>query len=181
MSAGRALINARDLLQAVHVRPGQCVADFGCGRSGHLIFPASWAVGDSGKVYAVDVSKVVLDQVMGHAPHARATNVHPVLGDVEHMSGSGLADASVDHVFCVNNLWCLHDYPALLQEMRRVVKPDGFGYLVDWHKETRHPVAPQRTDRARMDHVLWLLSEEGIEAKPFYVSPYHWGLALKFL
>ena len=180
MPTGRHLLNARDLLESAGIRRGQCVADFGCGRSGHLAFPASWMVGENGVVHAVDVNKDVLAQLAGGVPHARATNVNTVWGDIERTGGTGLEERSVDHVFCVNNLWCLQDYESVLSEMQRVLKQDGSGYLVDWHKQSRHPAAPKTEDRARLQDVRWFLDQMGIAHEEFYVSPNHWGLRLNF-
>ena len=180
MSAGRALINARDLLASLPIEQGESVADFGCGRTGHLVFPASWVVGEHGIVYAVDINQDALSALHGHAPHARATNVTPVWGNMEMLGGTGLPDRSQDHVFCVNNFWCVSDYETLFAEMARVLKRSGSGYLIDWKKEARHPASPNMHDRAALRDVRRVLSDLHIQNDPFYVSPHHWGLALKF-
>jgi ubiquinone/menaquinone biosynthesis C-methylase UbiE len=180
MSAGRALINSRDLLESMGILRGQTVADFGCGATGHLAFPASWMVGEDGQVYAIDVNKATLAQMAGHAPYARAFNVTPTWGDVELLGGSGLEDDSIDHAVCMNNLWCMNDYETMLSEMRRVLRPDGSGYLIDWNKQSRHPAAPNYSDRAHLRDVKWFLDQLNVEHDEIYVGPQHWGLRLNF-
>jgi ubiquinone/menaquinone biosynthesis C-methylase UbiE len=53
--SGTVLIDPYKIFEKISLSVGQRVADLGCGRTGHFVFPAVKTVGDTGIVYAVDV------------------------------------------------------------------------------------------------------------------------------
>lgn len=179
MPAGSEFLDAKEFLKSIGLEQGECLADFGCGRSGHMVFPASHMVGPDGLVHAVDVNKNVLAQLAGHAPHVKAS-INTVWGDMEKSGGVEIDNDSVDHVVCVNNLWCIKNHKNLFSEMQRVAKPGGYGYLIDYRKNSSHPVAPNVSERFKVESVIDLLAEQGIESEIIPVGRHHWGLRLIF-
>jgi len=74
-------------LKRIGLRSGDSVVDFGC-RVGHYSIPAAFAVGNSGRVYALDQDQEALDQLMEKArKHA--------LGNIETIRTSGRLDTGI--------------------------------------------------------------------------------------
>ena len=69
----------RRLLKTLGLKPGMVVADVGAG-SGYLTLPMARAVGKSGKVFAVDIQREMLDMVRAKAKRAGLGNIATVLG-----------------------------------------------------------------------------------------------------
>ena len=66
------------LLAALALKPGETVADFGAG-SGYYTLKFAQAVGDAGKVYAVDVQPEMIRLLKKRAGDAKLKTIEPVL------------------------------------------------------------------------------------------------------
>src|SRR5688572_17971658 len=104
MRFGNALIDSHQVMRDAHVRRGMHVADFGCGRTGHIILPAAEAVEEDGRVYAVDLSRDHLQMINNLASMRGMSHVYPVWGDYERMGRVQISPSSLDVIFFVNNL-----------------------------------------------------------------------------
>lgn len=71
--------NPQALLEALRLRPGQTVADIGCG-NGFYTLQMARKVGPAGKVYAVDIQPEMLALLDERAKAAGVANIVPVLG-----------------------------------------------------------------------------------------------------
>lgn len=118
-------------LEQFHVDPGMSVADLGSG-SGFYSLAASTMVGSSGKVYAIEVQKELVDKLQNEARHRNIENIFTIWGDIESPHGTTLADAIVDRVIIANTLFQVLHKEGLLKEARRILKPKGKVLLVDW-------------------------------------------------
>ena len=119
---------ALQLIRKVGIRTCQKVLDFGCG-SGTYAIPAAKTVSNRGKVYALDKEYGALDELQKKANSEGLTNI-----ELMHTSGGTeitLATESVDVVLLFD---VFHDYyfprpderQNLLNEIYRILKPDGF-------------------------------------------------------
>ena len=81
--SGRALVDPYIVFDKVGLAKGMRVADLGCGRTGHFVFPAAKIVGGMGIVYAVDVVKNVLENISSMARDEGYDNVRAVWSDIE--------------------------------------------------------------------------------------------------
>lgn len=129
---GNQLIDPPLLFEKAQLQSGMCVADFGCGRTGHLVFPAAHIVGERGIVYAVDILKDVLDAIEKRTKADGILNVHTVWSDVERIGATTIPQRSVDVVFLVNALGAMTDYRSVLGEAKRLLKQKGRLVVVDW-------------------------------------------------
>jgi len=108
----------------LHLRPGQRVLDLGCGEGRHAI--TAWLQAPV-RVVGLDPSAADLATAAGRATEFEA----PADGDraLGWVRGSGLtlpfADATFDCVICAEVLEHIPDYHAVLEEIRRVLKPGG--------------------------------------------------------
>lgn len=108
-------------LEKLGIREGQTVLDFGCGPGSYTI-PAAQIVGEKGKVYALDIHPLAIESVSKRVEKERLGNIETILSDRD----TGLPDESVDVVLLYDTIHHIRDKRALLKELHRVLKRDGF-------------------------------------------------------
>lgn len=111
----------RERLEQIGLKRDQTVLEYGCG-AGSFTIPAARIVGEGGIVYAVDIQPLAIETVEKRANRENLTNVKTILSDRD----TGLPDANVDVVLLYDTLHLVTDKQALLKELHRVLKPDGF-------------------------------------------------------
>jgi len=122
------------------------VLDLGCG-AGRDVYALAQLVGEQGRVVGVDMTEAQLAVAERHRDHHRqafgyaAHNVELHLGYIERLDELPLAEASFDVVVsnCVVNL--SPDKDAVLQGVRRLLKPGGELYFADVYADRRLPEA----------------------------------------
>ncbi len=107
------------------------MADFGTG-GGAMAIAAARHVGHSGKVYAIDIQKGLLEKLARHATDLHLSNLEVVWGNIDHSHGSKLAPASVDAVIIANVLFQSEHVGHLVAEAKRILKPHGKALVIDW-------------------------------------------------
>lgn len=172
-----ALLDAKKILSDIRLKPGDKVADFGAGRTGHFVFPASQIVGDEGTVYAVDLVKEVLEMIDGRRKLFGILNLHTLWGDFEREGGVRIPEHSLDWVLVVNNVWCVKDIGVLAHEIKRVLKPEGKILVVDWLRDAQNPAAPPKEQRMDAMQVEARFLKEGIiKELDLPINSTHWGM-----
>ncbi len=144
---------------AFPIRPGMTVADYGCG-PGRYTTRFARAVGNAGRVYAVDVKELALEYVRRRARCGGLSNVVPVLA-----SGykAGIPGHTVDIVFALDMIHSVKEPLALLKELFRICKREGVLIIDDGHQPR------ERTVRAISESGLWRIAEESddhLKCKP---------------
>ncbi|MDO8505106.1 MAG: methyltransferase domain-containing protein [bacterium] len=173
---GNELIDARKLLTRAGIKQGDIVGELACGATGHFVFPAAHMVGSTGRVYAVDIIKSVLEAVRSRAKLEGVDNVETVWGDLERFQGMKIADGSVDLAVLVNDLSQIPKKEIVLQEAARITKSGGTLLVGDW-KQTASPLGPPPEKRLTPAIVRQLAQEAGFEySEEFEAGPYHFGL-----
>lgn len=133
--SGNQLMDPYLLFERVQIQPRMHVADFGCGRTGHIVFPAANAVGSHGVVYAIDIQKAVLEHIDKRSKAAALLNIHPVWADLERVGATAIPPASLDVIFIVNTLSQSNNRHAMLEEAQRLLKPKGRILISDWSRK----------------------------------------------
>jgi ubiquinone/menaquinone biosynthesis C-methylase UbiE len=113
------------------LRDGMKVADFGAG-SGHYTLAAAAAIGNEGRVYAIDVQEDVLRHLKDSGHRVGRRNIETVWGNIEKAGGTKLRDQSVDGVILSNTLFQLEHKEAVVKEIKRILKSQGKLLVVDW-------------------------------------------------
>jgi len=119
-----------NILKEVGIKPGFHVLDYGCG-PGSYIMPLAELVGESGKVYALDIHPLAIQKVQDIASKKQLTNVETILSDCQ----TGLPDNTLDAVILYDIFHHLSDPDVVLKELHRVLKPDGILSFGDHHME----------------------------------------------
>ena len=105
----------------VALRPGETVLDLGSG-GGIDCFLAAKMVGDTGKVYGVDMTSEMIALARKNAVKVGATNVEFRLGEIEHLPiESNTVDVIISN--CVINL--APEKAPVFREAFRVLRPGG--------------------------------------------------------
>lgn len=175
---GTALVDARELFERAHLEPGMHVADFGSGRTGHMVFPAAKVIGEHGVVYAVDILKDVLALIKKRADMEAFLNIQPVWADIERPNGVSIPRGSLDIVFMVNILHYLQNVTNPLSEAERLLKPKGRLVVVDWISRLGQ-LGPTEDKKLDFDMVLnWAREREFGVQEDFTPNQYLRGLIL---
>lgn len=123
--------NPKRIVDALGITAGMKVADIGSG-SGEYSLPLAVAVSDSGKVYAIDIQKDLLDRLKNSATEKGLSNVETLWGDIDEDGGTGLREDLVDISIAANILFQVEKPESLAKEIVRITKPNGKIVLIDW-------------------------------------------------
>jgi len=110
---------------------GASVVDFGSG-SGHHAKALARAVGEKGRVYAVDVQKDLLVKLKNEARAEGLLNIEIIHGDLEKQNGTHLKDQSIDAVLISNILFQIQHKAEVFKEARRILSGQGTLVVIDW-------------------------------------------------
>jgi len=117
-----------NILKDVGIESGSHVLDFGCGPGGYIT-DISKLVGKSGKVYALDIHPLAVQMVQNIASKKQLTNVETICSDCK----TGLPDNSIDMALLYDIFHNLNNPKAILEELHRVLKPNGILSFSDHH------------------------------------------------
>lgn len=129
-----------DVLAALAIGPGSHVADVGAG-DGYFSVRLARAVGDSGRVYAVDISPEQLSRLRARLEREGIGNVEVIEGRPDDPR---LPEAALDAALIVNAYHEMTEYPEMLGHLRRALKPGGRLVIVE-------PITPRLREATR-DH-----------------------------
>lgn len=127
------------LLAELELKPGMVVADIGAG-TGYHTRRMSAVVGESGKVYAVDVQPQMVQFLSALSREKSFANVQPVLSTVSDVK---LPAASIDLAIMVDVYHEL-EYPfEVMSTIVRALKPGGRVVFVEYRAEVPNvPIKP---------------------------------------
>ncbi len=121
----------RENVLQIGLHDGMKVGDLGAG-SGHYALAAAAAVGDTGRVYAIDVQEDVVTHIRDAAARAGLKNVEAVWGDFERPGGTKLRDAILDAAILSNVMFQVEHHAGAIAEVKRIVRPGGKVLVIDW-------------------------------------------------
>src|SRR5260370_39815801 len=113
------------------LKDGGLVADLGCG-TGYFARRMARAVAPSGRVYAVDIQREMLDRMTGLLEKEGIGNVVPVLGEADDPK---LPKEALDWILLVDVYHELQQPKAMLAKMRASLKPTGRIALIEYRPE----------------------------------------------
>lgn len=129
--SGREVFDQREaIVKAANISTGMDVADIGAGTG---LFTRLFApvVGPEGTVYAVDVAKNFIDEVVRQAKDAGMNNV---VGIVNSQKNTGLKAASIDLAF-ICDTYHHFEYPrTMLRSIHNALRRDGSLIIIDFRK-----------------------------------------------
>jgi ubiquinone/menaquinone biosynthesis C-methylase UbiE len=132
------------------IRPGMTVVDYGCG-PGRYTFPFARAVGGIGKVYAVDIEPLAVEDVRARAEREGMRNVEVAL-----VTGyqTVLPAHIADMVLAIDMFFLIRDPEPFLRELKRLCKADSTLVIDDGHEPR------ERTKAMLAQGGQWVIVEE---------------------
>jgi len=147
-SPGREVFDKRKVIvSALDIQPGMAIADIGAG-TGLYTRAFSYEVGPNGKVYAVDIARNFIDEIIRQA---KAADVQNVVGVVNTAKDVNLEPASIDLAF-VCDTYHHFEYPrTMLRSIHDALRPGGSLVIIDFRKikglSSNWVMSHTRTDR----------------------------------
>jgi ubiquinone/menaquinone biosynthesis C-methylase UbiE len=127
-----------EVVAAMKIRPGDTVADIGAG-TGAFEQALSAAVGPTGKVYAQDVDKGLVDAIAKRAAEFDLDNVVTVLGG---FTDPRLPTKDVDLAMIHDVLHHVEERQVFLRNLATYIRPGGRVALIDFHPGAAHRDQP---------------------------------------
>jgi len=125
----------QQVMDELGVKAGSAVADVGCG-SGYFTFLLAARVGQSGKVYAVDIKDDRLEDIRRRAKKEGLTQIETILGAEDDPR---LPPDSVEAALLVDAYHEMRHYDAMLTGINRALKPGGLLALIDGEAKPGQP------------------------------------------
>jgi ubiquinone/menaquinone biosynthesis C-methylase UbiE len=161
-----------EVIAALDLKPGETLADIGAG-SGYFSFRFARKVGDSGRVYAVDINSDMILHMNRYIRDKKIKNVTTILSAPDDPL---LADASINRFFICNTYHHIQNRPQYIAHMKRMLKPGGQIVIVDYKKK-QLPVGPPPEMKMAKKEVIAELQAGGFKlAKEHDFLPYQYFL-----
>ena len=162
-----------EVLRALGVAAGMTVADLGAG-TGYFSVHIAKAVGDKGKVLAIDVEPKLVDYMKARAAKAHLPQMVAVLAPVDDPS---LPKGGVDLVLIVDTWHHIDDRLHYLAKLAAGLKKGGRVAVVDF-KKGDFPVGPPDAHKLEAKAVAAEFAEAGwTQASHWDELPYQYVLA----
>lgn len=116
--------------KTLDLKPGQTVIDYGCGPA-RYITDASRAVGESGRVIAVDIHPIAIKKVNAKIEKYKLTNVEAVLAEG---CLTPLPNETADVIYALDMFHMVPRPEEFLSELSRLLKQDGTVIIEDGHQ-----------------------------------------------
>ena len=139
-----------EVFRAMGLEDGDVVADLGCG-TGWFARRLAKVVAPRGKVYAVDIQPEMLDLLRGYLTKEGIANVEPVLGTE---TDTKVPPGSLDWILMVDVYHEFQQPKAMLEAIRRSLKPTGKVALVEYRLEGTSAAHIRSEHRMSVDQVM---------------------------
>jgi arsenite methyltransferase len=129
--ASSAKSKPEDILERLHIREGQAIADVGSG-GGYFTLAFARKAGRTGHVYAVDIKKKYLDFIRRRSEQAGLDNIIFVLAGEGEMN---LPESGLDLVFARNVFHHLPEPANYFANLKKYLKPSGKAAIIEHKKK----------------------------------------------
>ena len=149
------------VIAALNLHPGEIVADLGSG-GGYFTFKLAKAVAPSGKVYAVDVDKDMIELISKRLKEESGNNVETILAAP---TDPRLPRTGVDLIFTVNTYHHIADRSAYFANARKYLRPGGRIAIIDldrraWLEGLLGHYTPSETIKREMEQAGYTLQQQ---------------------
>lgn len=167
-------------IEQLGIQAGQEIADLGSGSGAYTIASAK-ALISTGKVYAIDINKELLNKVKNEGIKQGLYNIEVIWGDIDAPNGTKLRDFSVDIALVCNILFQVENKDVLVKEVRRILKPGGRALVVDW-SDSFGGIGPKPQSVFGLEKAKEIFEKNGFHVeREFSAGSHHYGLVFKKL
>ena len=117
----RFIQNPAVIAQRMKLAPGMIVVEIGPGKGSYTKAIAEKVLPD-GKVYAIDIQESIVNRLQQMVVKEELPNIIPMIDDAHNLS---FEDESVDRVIAIATLPEIPKPILVLQEVKRILKPNG--------------------------------------------------------
>jgi ubiquinone/menaquinone biosynthesis C-methylase UbiE len=161
-----------EVVRALAIKPGETIADIGSG-SGYFTLRFAAAVGDTGRVYGVDVDPAMIRHLNRRIRDAALRNVQTVLSEPDDPL---LPDRSIDRFVVVDTWHHIEKQAEYLALMKRMLRPRGQVVMIDYQKREL-PVGPPLAMKIAREDLVRQMETNGFRlAKEHTFLPYQYFL-----
>jgi arsenite methyltransferase len=149
------------VIAALNIRPGDRVADLGSG-GGYFTFRLAEAVGPTGRVYAVDIDRDMVDLIAKRVKQETPSNIEPILAKPDDPL---LPKTAVDLIFTANTYHHIDKRIAYFANLRKYLRPGGRVAIIDFDRRSwlvglfRH-YTPREFIKPEMEQAGYSLQQE---------------------
>jgi ubiquinone/menaquinone biosynthesis C-methylase UbiE len=160
-----------EVIQALGLKEGEVVADIGAG-SGYFTIRLAHHVGNSGRVYAVDVSPDMIRHLHTRVRDQRLLNILPILAAAD----DPLLPQPVDRFLFVDVWHHIENQAGYLALIKKQLKPGGQVVMIDFHRREL-PVGPPLGMKIAREDLLKQMQTHGFQlVKEHTFLPYQYFL-----
>lgn len=164
------------IIDAIGITLGSTVADLGCG-PGYFVIPAAQKVSKTGRVFAVDSNPSMLEHLRNNLADAGINEGIEIIES--NLPKIGIPDETVDFVLIANVLHDIEDKAALLEETKRIARPECLIVDIDWHRRESE-IGPPLDLRLSEQDSRKIIRNNGLEiVYSIDAGKYHYGLVCK--
>ncbi len=158
----REVLPPDEILRKLNINKGDVFADIGCG-IGYFSLPAAKLVGETGVVYALDISSDMLKVLEEKVRLDQLANVRPIISEAYNLP---LRDSAAAIAFTCNVIHEVGDRYRFLNEMKRILTDNGTVVIIDWEKAQSDygPPVEHRIDKSEISYALAELAFREITA-----------------
>ena len=161
-----------EVIMALGLKDGETVADIGAG-SGYFALRLAHHVGDTGRVYAVDINPDMIIHMNRRIRDMRLMTIETILSVPDDPL---LMDASIDRFFICDTWHHIENQTAYLALMKKMLKPGGQVIMIDYQKKAMPFGPPFEMRIAREDLVRQMEANGFTLTKEFTFLPYQYFL-----
>ena len=161
-----------EVLMALDLKPGETIADIGSG-SGYFTLRFAAHVGDTGRVFAVDIDPEMVRHLNRRVRDAGVRNVQTILAEPNDPL---LPDASVDRFVVVDTWHHIEKQTEYLALMKKMLRPGGQVVMIDFQKRDLPFGPPLEMKIAREDQIRQMETSAFHLAKEHTLLPYQYFL-----
>jgi len=161
-----------------HLREGDVVADYGAG-SGFFLPVLTGAVKGTGRVYACEIQKPLVEKLGDFARTQHLQNVYPLWCDLEEPNGIHIKSGELDAAILVNTLFMIEDKDTAAVEIGRTLRSGGKLFVIDW-TESFGGLGPQPGHVISAADTTALFESHGfVYERDYPAGDHHYGLAFR--
>ena len=168
--------NTEEIMEKLHLKTGDIVADIGAG-SGYFTIPLASRVGEEGLVFAEDIQIEMINYISKKVEALKLKNVRVIFGKTEDPS---LLDNFFDLAFLANTYHELEMPYKLLENIRKDLRYFGRLAIIDWDPAKKASFGPPIEEKIPEDTVIKEIERTGFELiEKHNFMPYHYFLIFK--
>ncbi len=166
----RSWFNPEAILRSIGLGKGMVLIDVGSG-DGFFTMLAAQIVGETGKVFAVDIDPLAIERLRQRAAAKGFKNVKDTVAEAET---TVFCEGCADVVFYSIVLHDFHDPLMVLKNAKRMLKPSGILVDLDWKKRSMSFGPPEQI-RFSEEKASGLIKSAGFKISSVsQAGPYHY-------